>query len=107
MPSWFLLGTRLGAGKTRRPEVRDFIPPAEIMASAGRRADVAVLPNLRASVTLSKTQPPMMSPAKKIASSASPEKEKMMTQTMILMKKGIPPGVSWAPGTTTLVINGK
>ena len=101
-----ILGTRLAAGKTRRPEVRDFIPPAEVMAGAGRRSDVAVLPNLRASVTLNKNQPPMTSPAKK-ATSASPVKEKMMTQTMMLMKKGIAPGVGWAPGTTTLVINGK
>jgi len=104
-----ILGTRLAAGKTRRPEVRDFIPPAEVMASAGRRSDVAVLPNLRASVTLNKNQqPPMTSPVKKVVTSTtSPVKEKMMTQTMMLMKKGIAPGVGWAPGTTTLVINGK
>ena len=103
-----ILGTRLGAGKARRPEPVGFATPLEVTTRAGPRADVTVLPNLLASVKLSKGDAaprPFTTPN----AVTSPLKggDRPLSQTMRLMHAGIPPGVGWPPGTTTLVIGGR
>jgi hypothetical protein len=117
-----ILGTRLGAGKVRQVVPKSFATPADVTSSAGPRADVTVLPNLLASVKLSKSDAALRpfttpNPLKGGGPSSGGHGHghggggggdgRPLSQTMQLMKSGIPPGIGWPPGTTTLVIGGR